>query len=100
MKLQMYSINFEASEQLNAFIQQRVNKLETFYDRIIDGEVFIKDNDSQSGTDNKEVEIRLFVPGTTLFSQETASSFEAAADAAVDAMRRQLKRHKEKQATH
>ncbi|GAB3541172.1 ribosome-associated translation inhibitor RaiA [Pontibacter brevis] len=100
MKLQMYSVNFDASEQLNSFIQQRVNKLETFYDRIIDGEVFMKDNGSQGGTDNKEVEIRLFVPGTTLFSQENASSFEAAADAAVDAMRRQLKRHKEKQATH
>ena len=100
MKLQMHSINFDANEQLSSFIQQRVNKLETFYDRIIDGEVFMKDNGSQVGTDNKELEIRLFVPGSTLFSQENASTFEAAADAAIDAMRRQLKRHKEKQSTH
>ncbi|MCC9168174.1 ribosome hibernation-promoting factor, HPF/YfiA family [Pontibacter harenae] len=99
MKLQMYSVNFDADEQLNEFIQQRVNKLETFYDKIIDGEVFLKNN-NQGGIDNKTVEVRLFVPGTTLFSQEDAPSFEAAADAAVDAMRRQLKRHKEKQAAH
>ncbi|TXK46431.1 ribosomal subunit interface protein, partial [Pontibacter qinzhouensis] len=45
-------------------------------------------------------EIKLFVPGSTLFSQENAPSFEAAADAAVDAMRRQLKKFKEKQLAH
>jgi len=95
----MYSVNFEASEQLNEFVQQKVNKLETFYDRIIDGEVFLKNN-NQGGVDTKTVEIRLFVPGTTLFSQEDAPSFEAAADAAVDAMRRQLKKHKQKQTAH
>ncbi|WP_242920878.1 ribosome hibernation-promoting factor, HPF/YfiA family [Pontibacter liquoris] len=99
MKLQMYSVNFDADEQLNSFIQQKVNKLETFYDRIVDGEVFLKNN-NKDGIDNKTVEIRLFVPGSTLFSQEDAPSFEAAADAAVEGMRRQLKRHKQKQMTH
>ncbi|MBF9251838.1 ribosome-associated translation inhibitor RaiA [Pontibacter sp. 172403-2] len=99
MKLQMYSINFEADEQLNNFVQQKVNKLETFYDRVVNGEVFLKNN-NKDGIDNKTVEIRLFVPGTTLFSQEDAPSFEAAADAAVDAMRRQLKRFKQKQTAH
>lgn len=99
MKLQMNSVNFDADEQLNNFIQQKVNKLETFYDKVVDGEVFLKNN-NKDGIDNKTVEIRLFVPGTTLFSQEDAPSFEAAADAAVDAMRRQLKRFKQKQTTH
>ena len=95
----MNSVNFDADEQLNTFIQQKVNKLETFYDRIVDGEVFLKNN-NKDGIDNKTVEIRLFVPGSTLFSQEDAPSFEAAADAAVDAMRRQLKKHKQKQTAH
>jgi putative sigma-54 modulation protein len=95
----MYSVNFDADEQLNSFIQQKVNKLETFYDRIVDGEVFLKNNNND-GINNKTVEIRLFVPGSTLFSQEDAPSFEAAADAAVDAMRRQLKKHKQKQTAH
>ncbi len=95
----MYSVNFDADEQLNSFIQQKVDKLETFYDRIIDGEVFLKNNNND-GINNKTVEIRLFIPGSTLFSQEDAPSFEAAADAAIDAMRRQLKKHKQKQAAH
>ncbi len=99
MKLQMYSVHFDADEQLTNFIQQKVNKLETFYDRIVDGEVFMRHNNND-GTDTKTVEIRLFVPGSTLFSKEDAPSFEAAADAAVEAMRRQLKKYKEKQNAH
>lgn len=99
MKLQMNSINFEADEQLNNFIQQKVNKLETFYDHIVEGEVFLRNN-NKDGIDTKTVEIKLFVPGSTLFSKEDAPSFEAATDAAVDAMRRQLKRFKQKQTAH
>lgn len=95
----MHSIHFEADKQLTDFIQQRVDKLETFYDRVVEGEVFLKHNNSD-GNETKTVEIKLFVPGSTLFSKEDAPSFEAAADAAVDAMRRQLKRFKEKQLAH
>ncbi|MFD2512915.1 ribosome hibernation-promoting factor, HPF/YfiA family [Pontibacter locisalis] len=99
MKLQMHSIHFEADKQLTDFIQQRVDKLETFFDRIVEGEVFLKHNNSD-GIANKTVEIKLFVPGSTLFSKEEAPSFEAAADAAVEAMRRQLRKYKEKQMAH
>ncbi|MCC9137047.1 ribosome hibernation-promoting factor, HPF/YfiA family [Pontibacter silvestris] len=99
MKLQMNSVHYEASKELTDFITQKVNKLDTFYDNILDGEVFLKPNNTE-GTDTRTVEIRLFVPGTTLFSQADAPSFEAAADAAVEAMRRQLKKHKEKQSAH
>lgn len=99
MKLQMHSIHFEADQQLTDFIQQRIDKLETFYDRVVEGEVFLKHNNSD-GIATKTVEIKLFVPGSTLFSKEEAPSFEAAADAAVEAMRRQLKKFKEKQMAH
>ncbi|MEJ8801059.1 ribosome hibernation-promoting factor, HPF/YfiA family [Pontibacter sp. H249] len=99
MKLQMHSIHFEADQQLTDFIQQKVDKLETFYDRVVEGEVFLKHNNSD-GIDTKTVEIKLFVPGSTLYSEANAPSFEAAADGAVEAMRRQLKRYKEKQLAH
>ena len=48
------------------FIQQRLNKLETFYDRITEGEVILKLN-NKDGIANKTVEVKLLVPGTTLF---------------------------------
>jgi putative sigma-54 modulation protein len=99
MKVQMQSVHFDADQTLLDFIQQRLNKLEHFYDRVTDGEVIMRLN-NKDGVANKTVEIKLMVPGSTLFSQEDASSFEAAADAAVEALKRQITKYKEKNVAH
>jgi putative sigma-54 modulation protein len=96
MKVQVQSVHFDADQKLLEFIQQRLNKLDHFYDRITDGEVILRLN-NKDGIANKTVEIKLMVPGSTLFSQEDAASFEAAADAVVEALKRQITKHKEKQ---
>lgn len=92
MKLQVQSIHFNADVKLINFIQRKVDKLETFYDRLVDGEVFLRLNNE--GIENKTVEIKLNVPGTQLFAAEKAKSFEAAADMATEALRNQLKKFK------
>ena len=92
MKLQVQSIHFDADVKLINFIQRKVDKLETFYDRLVDGEVFLRLNNE--GIENKTVEIKLNVPGTQLFATEKAKSFEAAADLATEALRNQLKKFK------
>lgn len=92
MKLQVQSIHFNADVKLINFIQRKVDKLETFYDRLVDGEVFLRLNNE--GIENKTVEIKLNVPGTQLFAVEKAKSFEAAADMATEALRNQLKKFK------
>ena len=99
MKLQMRPVGFTADQKLLDFIQKRADKLETFYDRVVDGEVFLRlDQDPKK---NKIVEVKLNIPGSTLFAKEQAASFEAAADDAMEALRRQIKKHKEKlQAKH
>ena len=94
MKLQVHSIHFDADQKLIDFIQQRVDKLHTFYDRLVDGEVFLRLNNE--GIENKTVEIKLTVPGKKLFAKEQARSFEAAADLATEALRNQLKKFKTK----
>ena len=94
MKLQVHSIHFDADKKLIDFIQKKVNKLETFYDRLVDGEVFLRLNNE--GIDNKTVEIKLKVPGNHLFATEKARSFEAATDLATDALRMQIKKFKTK----
>ena len=99
MKVQMHSVHFDADKKLLDFIQQRLNKLETFYDKVTEGEVIMRLN-NKDGIDNKTVEIKLLVPGSILFSQEDAASFEAAADAATDSLRRQITKHKEKALAH
>jgi len=99
MKLQMHSIHFDADQTLIDFIQNKANKLDTFFDRIIDGEVFMRVEQDDS-RENKLVEIKLNIPGTQLFAKQKSKSFEAAADEAVEALRRQLKKHKEKMMAH
>lgn len=94
MKLQVQSIHFNADVKLINFIQRKVDKLETFYDRLVDGEVFLRLNNE--GFENKTVEIKLNVPGSQLFATEKARSFEAAADMATEALRNQLKKLKTK----
>lgn len=98
MKLQMHSIHFDADQKLIDFIQKKVDKLETFYDRVVDGEVFLKLNNS--GIENKTVEIKLNIPGGQLFAKEEAKSFEEATDLATEALRRQLRKFKVKQMAH
>ena len=94
MKLQVHSIHFNADRRLIDFIQGKIDKLETFYDRLVDGEVFLRINNE--GIENKTVEIKLKVPGNQLFAKEQARSFEAATDLATEALRAQLKRFKTK----
>ncbi len=94
MKLKVQSIHFDADRKLVDFIQKKVDKLETFFDRMVDGEVFLKLNNE--GVDNKTVEIKLNVPGTQLFAVEKARTFEAATDQATEALRNQLNKFKTK----
>lgn len=98
MKLQVHSIHFDADQKLIDFIQKKVDKLETFYDRMVDGEVFLRVNNG--GIENKTVEISLRVPGSQLFAKEEAASFEAATDLATEALRKQLKKFKTKVANN
>ena len=98
MKLQMHSVHFDADRKLLSFIQERADKLDLFYDRITEGEVFLRLNNE--GIKNKTVEIKLMVPGAILYSSENAGTFEVAADEAIEALRQQIKKYKEKQKAH
>ena len=98
MKLQIHSIHFDADQKLIDFIQKKADKLETFYDRIVDGEVFLRLNNQ--GIENKTVEIKINIPGSQLFAKEEAKSFEEATDLATEALRRQLRKTKVKQIAH
>jgi putative sigma-54 modulation protein len=94
MKLKVQSIHFNADRKLVNFIQKKVGKLETYFDRMVDGEVFLKLNNE--GAENKTVEIKLNLPGNQLFATEKARTFEAATDQAADALKSQLKKFKTK----
>ncbi len=95
MNVKIQSIKFTADMKLIDFINQKVNKLERFFDNIIDADVYLRADKPQEVT-NKSVEIRLNVPGSDLFVKKQCSTFEEAVDECVDALKIQIKKHKEK----
>jgi putative sigma-54 modulation protein len=95
MKLDIQSIHFDADQKLLDVIQAKLDKLDQYFDRIVSGDVFLRLEKSET-RDNKLVEIKLIVPGNDLFASKRAASFEEAADEAVEALRRQVKKLKER----
>ena len=96
MKVKVQSIHFDADQKLINFIEDKVDKLTQFYESIIDSEVYLRLDKSDAG-DNKIAEIKITTPGKTLFAKEQCKTFEEATDNAVEALRRQITKHKEKQ---
>lgn len=89
------SIHFDADQDLVDFIESKISKLNQFYDRIIDSEVYLK-VDKNATNENKIVEIRLAIPGKELFAKKQCKTFEEATDLSVEALRRQISKHKGK----
>ncbi|MCB0520620.1 MAG: ribosome-associated translation inhibitor RaiA [Lewinellaceae bacterium] len=99
MKVHTESVQFKADQKLLDFVERKVNKLEQFFDRIIDVEVKLRLENSGQVKD-KVAEVRLQVPGQSLFAKETNKTFEQSIDKAVDDLRRQLTKYKEKLRPH
>lgn len=95
MQVNVSSKQFRADEKLVAYTEKKINKLTTFFDRIIDSRVSLKLENSGQVKD-KIVEVSVNVPGQTLFASETHKTFEGAVDLVTDDLKRQLKRYKDK----
>lgn len=95
MNVQIQSIHFDADKKLLDFVNEKIDKLTHFYDEIIGSEVFLK-LDKASNAENKVVEIKLNIRGNDLFVKKQCKSFEEATDVAVEALRQQITKHKEK----
>jgi putative sigma-54 modulation protein len=95
MKITVQSIHFTADKRLLDFIQKKVDKLETFYDHIVSGEVYLK-LENVDDEANKVSEIKLMLPGNQIFAKEKCKTFEEATDLVVESLRKQIEKHKTK----
>lgn len=102
MEVTVQSIHFDADAKLVGYIEKKLSKLDTFFDRIQVAEVYLKLEKGQSGNllDNKTVEIKIQIPGGQIFAKETSTSFEASTDTALEALKQQIKKHKERIKEH
>ena len=82
MKVNINSVHFKADKKLVTFIEQKVDKLSSFYDGILGGEVSLKIS-NKADKENKIAEIRLIVRGDDLFAKKQSNTFEEATDQAA-----------------
>jgi len=98
MRIQVNAVHFTADQKLLDFIQKKLDKLDTFYDRIISSEVYLRlDGNDSNRIKQKVFEVKLFLPGDSVFVSERGQSFEEATDLVVDMLKNKLKRFKDKQ---
>tara|TARA_B110001450_G_scaffold128010_1_gene120421 strand:+ start:3132 stop:3440 length:309 start_codon:yes stop_codon:yes gene_type:complete len=95
MKVFTQSVNFNADKELMSFVEEKVFTLTKFHDKIVDAEVFLKVLNTSDKV-NKITEVKINIPGSELIIKREAKTFEEGVNSAVDNLKRQLKRSKEK----
>ena len=95
MDIKIKAIHFDASEKLEAFIEKKVSKLEQFYDGILVADVVLKVEKPESAK-NKCASISIKIKSGDCFAEKTCDTFEEAVDTVVEALEKQLLKHKEK----
>ncbi|MDN3642462.1 ribosome-associated translation inhibitor RaiA [Lutimonas halocynthiae] len=95
MKISVQSVNFNISNDLVDYIEKKVNNLEKFHDHIIGAEVYLKVQ-STSEKENKLVDVKMNLPGVDIVAKKQSKTFEEAASLAIDSVKRQLVKRKEK----
>ncbi|MCD7915002.1 MAG: ribosome-associated translation inhibitor RaiA [Tannerellaceae bacterium] len=95
MDIRVQSIHFDASEQLEAFVQKKVSKLEQYFDEILLAEVILKVIKPETAQ-NKNASVKLKIKNGDLFAEKTGDTFEEAIDECAEALAKQLVKFKEK----
>jgi len=99
MKVNIQSVNFNISSDLRAFVESKAEALDKVYDKIINAEVYLKVQ-STSEKENKNVEIKINIPGDEFMVKKKSKSFEEGVDLAVESLKRILRKKKQKQRIH
>lgn len=95
MKVYTEAVQFKADPKLTEFVDRKLTKVEQFFDKVIEARVTLKLENAGQIRD-KVAEVRIQVPGEVLFASATHKTFEAAVDAVVQSLKRQVKKYKDK----
>src|ERR1700743_1545217 len=98
MNVNIQTVHFNADGKLVEYVTKKMSKLNTFHDRIIKVDVYLKLDNVVHAIKDKIAEIRVQVPRHQFFVKATSKSFEASFDSAMESLVNQIKRKKDKQA--
>ena len=99
MKVDVHAVNFNVDKKLVDFVQERMVKLEKYYDKVVSSDVYLK-VENTSDKENKIVEMKIIVPGDDFLVKKQCKTFEEAVELAAESIERLLVKRKEKIKTH
>ncbi len=99
MEVIVQFVKMPTSESMEAFVKERLYKLEKKYDWIINADVFYKLENDPKGK-GKICDIRLNIPGPTIFATSDEKTWEGATDETIKDLEKQLKKRKATMKTH
>jgi putative sigma-54 modulation protein len=95
LDIKVNSVHFDADQKLIDHVNKKVGKLSQFFDGIIGAEVYLRLENVQDD-ENKIAEVKLLIPGNDLFVKKQSKTFEEAVNKAVDTLKGQVTKYKEK----
>lgn len=99
MKVNVHAVNFNVDRKLIGYVQEKLDKLDKYYDRVVCSDVFFK-LDNTSAKINKIAELKVSVPGDEFVVKKQCKTFEEAVMLAADSMERLLVKRKQKVRAH
>ncbi len=94
MKITVQAMGLTPHQPLEEYIEKKLGKLDTFYDKIIECKVTLK-VENKSDRENKTAEVLLAVPGDDIVVKKTTASFEESLDLCADTAKKLLIKKKE-----
>ena len=96
MNVNIQSVHFDADDKLVNYVTRKLEKLQTFHDKILKVDVYLKLDNVVHTIKDKIVEIRIHVPKSDFFAKASSKSFEESFDNTMESIVSQIKRKKEK----
>ena len=96
MKVNVHAVNFTVDKKLVDFVQERMDRLEKYYDKIVSSDVFLK-VEKTSDKENKIAEVKINVPGDDFMVKKQCKTFEEAVELCRESLERQVLKKKEKE---
>lgn len=94
MELKIQTLHFDATEKLAAFIEKKMEKLGKKYSQIVTAELVLKVVKPETAM-NKEVQLRIAVPGQSIHANKVCNTFEESIDTCIEVAERSLQKYKE-----
>lgn len=94
MTVRINAVHFEIAERLTEFVNKKTQRLARRYPDISEFDVTFKLIKPEAAM-NKEATVKISMPGANgMFGNKIADTFEEAFDTALEAVERQLDKHK------